>query len=810
MSQRFVKHGTHENLQGRSDSIHDHPLHDDDDFDDPNAILLNTFGGGDDVTPRVRQSAPSSTPQLTNEDASGAQRAIVVPLSSAPQHRQSYRADVDGLRAVAVVAVLIFHFYPDALPGGFVGVDVFFVISGFLISNIIRRQHHGKGFTLWGFYDKRIRRILPMLLMVLVAVEFCAIAYLPSQALQQLGSMVAWSSAFLANVHLWWESVHAADEGDTYFAMTNVRYPMDANPLLHLWSLGVEEQFYIVWPLMLVALLNASSKTTAVVCGGGIFLMSFIINIALRNHQAADFYLVFSRFWELLMGAALVFAPRPPRVVAEVMAVGGLILIVLAIVYLRGDMYYPAYAALLPTLGTASVIAAGPGAIANTFVLGNNPMTWVGRLSYPLYMWHWPVLVFGTILTGDRSTDRSPWASKCDNSDVWSQMKPLMILLSIALARVTEPVEVILRHCKHPKTPLYLLGALGVVATFGVCMAVGAVPALMQHPPLPAAPLATTYPSLVDGSVLPLRECVDRVTVGTIKAGLVNPMHLTSEFHDGNRDHTVVFWGDSHMAVLLPRLRKIIAGKFPDLPTIAAYINPGCPPLPSAMGEFEHASICSNQFAMEVENRLAQDASVKTLVMTSFLEMWLHTVVRVMGQPMTWPTTPEAIANTSAWPPVVARFVATWQKWIQGHVDRGLDVYVIAPYYTYHSLAVPSRCVFGPEKVLAGLVPGDAFRLVNHVAAYVQPGNMTAYYNAIGFLADPILEAAARAGATILDPSTTLCYNQSCPLIDPNGFGVYKDHNHLAANYAAHYATFLDVTLNMSSTGSDATSGYCL
>src|SRR5882757_2012930 len=211
-----------------------------------------------------------------------------------PSHPDRYRPDIDGLRAIAVMLVVNFHAFADAIPGGFVGVDVFFVISGFLITGIIARELDSQRFSLLGFYDRRVRRIFPALIVVLAAVLMLGWLCMLPDAYTKLSSDVAASAAFSANIALMLQS--------GYFDIESAR-----KPLLHLWSLGIEEQFYLAWPLllMLFARLRWNLLTVAIAIG----VASFALNVALiGSNPVATFYLPFTRAWELLAGAVLAFA----------------------------------------------------------------------------------------------------------------------------------------------------------------------------------------------------------------------------------------------------------------------------------------------------------------------------------------------------------------------------------------------------------------------------------------------------------------------------------------------------------------------
>ena len=204
----------------------------------------------------------------------------------------AYRPDIDGLRGVAVLAVLGFHAFPYFIPGGFVGVDIFFVISGYLISTIIFHDLASGKFTYSGFYGRRIRRLLPSLVIVLLAGLVAGLYLDFLTELSHLGAHIAAGATFVSNVILWRE--------DSYFDVAST-----SKPLLHLWSLGVEEQFYIVWPLALAAI----SRRRILWVVTATFLISFAINIAtVRNHPAAAFFLPATRIWEFMIGALVTYA----------------------------------------------------------------------------------------------------------------------------------------------------------------------------------------------------------------------------------------------------------------------------------------------------------------------------------------------------------------------------------------------------------------------------------------------------------------------------------------------------------------------
>jgi peptidoglycan/LPS O-acetylase OafA/YrhL len=259
------------------------------------------------------------------------------PLLS-PHATDNYRPDIDGLRAFAVLSVVFYHAFPKAISGGYVGVDIFFVISGFLISSILFNEMTEGDFSFTIFYGRRIRRIFPALAVCLTAVLAYGFVSLTPSELAQLGKHVFFGAGFLSNIALWSESGYF-DGAATL------------KPLLHLWSLGIEEQFYIFWPALLWVVFRMKAKVGRLLAA--LFLASFAINIALSiTNIADDFYLPVSRFWELLAGAVLAWR-RPiflaPNVRSWISFVGSAALLASAALFTPG-IPFPGWPALLPVM----------------------------------------------------------------------------------------------------------------------------------------------------------------------------------------------------------------------------------------------------------------------------------------------------------------------------------------------------------------------------------------------------------------------------------------------------------------------------
>lgn len=359
----------------------------------------------------------------------------------------AYRADIDGLRAIAILAIVVFHAFPEALPGGFVGVDIFFVISGYLISGILLRGMERGDFSFFEFYAGRIRRIFPALIVVLSScLLFGWVSLLPDEY-QALGKHSTAGAAFLANFVFWQEA--------GYFDIAS-----ELKPLLHLWSLSIEEQFYLLWPAALFAAYRFKLPVP-----GTILLVaacSFLVNVAqVGNDLNSTFYLLQSRVWELLMGGLLAYLnfrgkrgfTNVAKAAGNFTSALGLALILLAVFFLNKSHLFPGWWALLPTMGAVLLISAGSDAWLNRQLLGSRAMVAIGLLSYPLYLWHWPILSFARIM---------------ENGAPMPAIRFAAVALSFLLAWLTYwVIERRIRFRKHRAVPLMLVLSLAVIAGAG-------------------------------------------------------------------------------------------------------------------------------------------------------------------------------------------------------------------------------------------------------------------------------------------------------------------------------------------------------
>jgi peptidoglycan/LPS O-acetylase OafA/YrhL len=383
-------------------------------------------------------------------------------MSFNPSHT-TYRPDIDGLRAIAVLSVVLFHGFPQIFKGGFIGVDIFFVLSGYLISRVIFEQLNLGTFNFLDFYARRIKRIFPALLIVLFVAFIAGWFTLLADEYAQLGRHIAAGAAFMSNFVLWGEAGYFDNSAHN-------------KPLLHLWSLGIEEQFYIFWPLLLW--LASKLKFSLFALTFILAALSFYLNVTgIKSDAVATFYSPQTRIWELLIGSGLAWwslnrkdglvdiatffgkwRRRPETDVdlarvrtrtSNVLACIGFILLIYSLIRFNRDLQFPGKWALIPVMGTALIVAAGPLAWLNTKILSNKVLVWFGLISYPLYLWHWPLLSFA-------------WIVEAVPPSLTTRL--VLILLSIALAWLTYRfIERPIRFGKHGGLKLSVLVVLMII-----------------------------------------------------------------------------------------------------------------------------------------------------------------------------------------------------------------------------------------------------------------------------------------------------------------------------------------------------------
>jgi peptidoglycan/LPS O-acetylase OafA/YrhL len=458
-----------------------------------------------------------------------------------------YRPDIDGLRALAVLSVVTYHVSPKSIPGGFLGVDIFFVISGYLISLIIFREQAARTFSFPDFYARRIRRLFPALVVVLFATIVFGAFSLFADEYQRLGKHAAAAIIFLLNFQLMGEA--------GYFDVAS-----NAKPLLHLWSLSVEEQFYLVWPALVVLVGHFHLRVSWVigVCLVGSFTFSVVL--ASRNLDALYFHPL-ARFWELLLGAALAYwhhrrgvdvLPFGGAWVPHFLSCASLAAIFSALFLLDGKTPHQGVLTLLPLLGVTTLIASGSNAMGSRF-LALKPIVWIGLISYPLYLWHWPLLSYIRIMESGAPAEEL----------LWIGAGVAGLLAAVTYRFIEQPL-------RHPRRVRYSVIGLGgtmlvlLLGSFGVAASNGLPDRLaVRHAQFAEAQLKRE--PATDESCLSLfpRDAA--------------PVYCRQHNPEGR---LIAVVGDSHAHVVFPGVSELAASQGYGTLLLA---NSGCPPLGGAV-----------------------------------------------------------------------------------------------------------------------------------------------------------------------------------------------------------------------------------
>lgn len=431
-----------------------------------------------------------------------------------------YRSDIDGLRAIAVLIVIVYHAFPTVTPGGFIGVDVFFVISGFLISTIIFESLKNDSFSFIDFYCRRIRRIFPSLTIVLIVVLFLGWFLFIPEDYEKLGKHTFGGAFFLSNL------VSLLEFG--YFDTA-----AEFKPLLHLWSLGIEEQFYIVWPIILWSAWRFRIWSPLLIVLG--ICASFSLNVYKSGFDTTfAFFSPKTRIWQLLLGAGLSYVAlqgqflftkfRYPAL-KHAISITGLVMILGGSMLINRSLHYPGSWALIPSLGALCIIGAGPTAWVNKHLLSRKLFIGIGLISYPLYLWHWPLLAIANI-----TAEKSPSI----------YLRCAIVLLSFGLAYLTyRLIELPIRRSHQSRlTALLLLISISAIGLLGLLT-------------FKAGGLVgqTTKPKLVNASAL--ESCAH---------DLKN--HKLCILGNPHSKETLLVYGDSHAEHLATALTETFGQKY--------------------------------------------------------------------------------------------------------------------------------------------------------------------------------------------------------------------------------------------------------
>lgn len=645
-----------------------------------------------------------------------------------------YRADIDGLRAVAVVPVVFYHAWPKWIPGGFVGVDIFFVISGFLITSIILSQLAAGTFSIAGFYSRRVRRIFPALFIVLLATIATGWGVLLHGEFLQVGKHVVAGAGFVSNLVLWHESGYFDNAATT-------------KPLLHLWSLGVEEQFYIAWPIILWVVFTR--RINFLLIAGVIFVLSMAANmLTVDIDPSAAFFSPVTRFWELMCGgiAAHLQLQRnrwsaTGRTVASI--TGGAMLMA-AFGLIKAQTPYPGAWAMLPVGGAVLLIMAGPLATVNRLILGRAPMVWIGLISYPLYLWHWPLLSFSYILYGEKP----PF-----------QAKIALVLAAVVLAFLTyRLVEVPLRASRDKKRVVAALsGAVAAMAALGMMVNLGLIRERID----------------VHGADIYLAALNDSDYPGKTMVPFRYKGMAFQKVPSGGPGLTV-FLGDSVVQQYGPRIEMSLAAQPAKLNQVIFATAGGCPPVPHlvVLPKFKYP-LCTQTVYAAYE--LANRADVDTVVVGA---AWYGYFGGRGDLIYDDGTVRYAFPDRAA----LEKSYASLQNALSSLVRNGKRVFLI--------LQPPAGREFDPKEMFTGSRLADIRPLET-----IKDLDLEKFRDDNAPVRTRLIGIARDSGALVIEPAIYLCKNNLCPALGTDGAPLYTDGIHMRPSYTRSAAAFLDQTI---------------
>jgi peptidoglycan/LPS O-acetylase OafA/YrhL len=643
-----------------------------------------------------------------------------------------YRPDVDGLRAVAVLAVIIFHAAPSLLPGGFVGVDIFFVISGFLISGIILRSLAREKFSLMEFYSRRIKRIFPALIVMLAGVWMLGRTVLLADEFRRLGKHVAAGAGFIFNL--------------TLYTDTKAYFGAITSPLIHLWSLGVEEQFYLVWPLFLLGTWRLGKGQLGAILSAAI--LSFTLNVAaVSSHPLAAFYLPWNRLWELALGGALAhvqlrksiqFADlqaklraRWPSLIkffgSHARGVMGLVLLLASFAVINEKLAFPGWWAIGPCLGAFLLISAGPLGWVNRYLLSQRAMVSIGLISYPLYLWHWPLL-------------------SLVHTAAWREFTPIIKAGAVAIAFVLATATYIFieRPIRGSQQTIRLAAPL--FAVMAVCLAVGYLTFNREIPARTAPPEIGPF----------VRAATERDPYPD-KEG-----YLTL----GTGPQRVLFLGDSTIAQYHSRIAKVLEQHPSNTHSAVFAWRAGCAPDPELA--LIHRTACRELLQSAVE--YAKDPQVDTVVVGF---CWYAYFIGILDQDHVGETGP-LVSGTD-------RALDALKRMISGFVQQGKRVYLV--------LQLPLDPSFPPRQMIRRTLLGPGFQVD------ARPAVRATMAQNIDPFVSRLVQIAQATGANTIDPMDSLCTAETCSPLTPGGEPMYRDSWHLRQSYIQEHVKYLDATV---------------
>jgi peptidoglycan/LPS O-acetylase OafA/YrhL len=726
------------------------------------------------------------------EVSEGLARPATRPAVEAPRRRpaRKFRRDIEGLRAVAVLVVVFYHANVGFLPGGYVGVDVFYVISGFLITELLWREVDGKGgLSFAGFYARRARRILPAAMVVLVVTMIASLRLLPPLQMRSV-----WKDGLYTALYV----------GNYRFAATKTNYlaASTPSPFQHYWSLGVEEQFYLIWPLLLVIVSMAwwwrrPSRSTALLSLGAASAGSLLLSLWLTHaNEPVAFFSLPTRAWELGLGGLIALSAGElrhiPPDLAAALGWAGLVAIAVACVTFGASTPYPGTAALVPVLGTGAVVVSGLAAPANgpILVLGGEVMRAIGRISYSWYLWHYPVLILAPFAVGhalnewedvglallsgivavfsfrfvENPVRHSPWLAATSKRSLLAGLTCSAVAVAVCLICAAAIPSV----AGHGQAPVASIGqanagratAGGLVAghSSGGSSGAGdpAVAALdsaqaQVQAAVAASASATAVPANLDPSLANASASVASPLVDGCLLSYTTTSQPPCLFGDTTATRTIILLGDSHAAMWFP---PVDAYANANGYRLYVWTKATCPPVDISF------------FSPVLGRTFTECTGWRNNVLARVAA--LHPALVVFGIAPNYDPAYQIVQNGPAWLSGLGQIISTIRT-------DGSRVMVMG--------SVPSP----PDEIPVCLSAN-----LNRMAACDFPpaGHRISGGGLDGVdLAGASAEAAAvrQAGGSYVDVVPWFCTSSTCPVVVDNLL-VYRDNSHITVTYADYLA----------------------
>lgn len=666
-----------------------------------------------------------------------------------------YRADIDGLRGLAVLFVIAFHYWGGLLPGGFIGVDIFFVISGYLISSIIFHDVISNDFSIRRFYQRRVKRILPSLIVVMSGTLFLGWLLLWASEYRNLGKHVFGGATFISNILLWRETGYFANEAEY-------------KPLIHLWSLGVEEQFYIAFPICVWLIVRFKPKYTTLFLGAAFAISFGLCAFGTKTHANATFYLPITRLWELLVGCILAafreeysglncgyFArtklDQSVSVFKDIASLIGAVMIALAAFLISGKQSFPGGWALIPTIGAMIVIFAGERSLFSRWVLSNKVLVGIGLISYPLYLWHWPLLVFLRLLSNGAVSRLA----------LGGCMALAFLLALVTYFCIERPIRS--GTMFRVRTTLCLSSSAAALLVVGL---------LVQTQLLPSRLASRAIGKDVDEAFndwdYPFKDNLMRMHGFTKDA----------EMGLGKAHSAVVLIGDSHMQQYWPRIKLALRSLQEESRPVILITAGGTPTLPN-VNRLKAGYACDKWFDFAMQEALR--TNVGTVVFTCYWESYFKGNFPSVGIPSIYlATDPEKTPlrlQSSGADQVFRSFGGA----VRSLVEMGKSVYVV--------LSSPSCADWSPARVS---------RIGSELSPTNRLGVLRKEYEAFVLpVEERIVSVVLANGGKVVNPRDALeedgfFYGRSM-----EGRFRYKDNSHMRPFFVKEKAGFIDALVGI-------------